>query len=183
MREFQSTPPVVEGRRTVRWLSTLTCTSFNPRPPLSRGEGRPCVHGDTDQLEPVSIHAPRCRGAKDKEPNMTDTTLKFQSTPPVVEGRRRARSPHAGDISCFNPRPPLSRGEGRRTTASCRPYRFQSTPPVVEGRRAMLPAWNSKGEVSIHAPRCRGAKASRVTSTGDLPTFQSTPPVVEGRRA
>ena len=82
---FQSTPPVAEGRCPLRGVDADEARSFNPRPPLPRGDALPAAvafdAGSLFQSTPpvaegrcttiitstnqtgVSIHAPRCRGA------------------------------------------------------------------------------------------------------------------------
>ena len=179
---FQSTPLVVEGRSpSVIPVLSRFVGSFNPRPSLSRGEARQAIQARWPRA--VSIHAPRCRGAKPAGLHATGDVLVFQSTPLVVEGRSRlgylsattcsqfqstplvveGRSRCCGSeakrISSFNPRPSLSRGEAALS--------------VVAARQRFL--------VSIHAPRCRGAKRGYPWCGQPLVLFQSTPLVVEGR--
>jgi len=83
---------------------------------------------------PVSIHAPRCRGA--------------------MPGGKQLHPGRAG----FNPRPPLPRGD-----ADCRNRRraynpgFNPRPPLPRGDAAALADGAGWSVVSIHAPRCRGA--------------------------
>ena len=83
----------------------------------------------------VSIHAPRCRGAMpDSRKAMRKHQGLFQSTPPVAEGRCPLNQLVTHQHSCFNPRPPLPRGDAGYWTDS-----------------------SDDANVSIHAPRCRGA--------------------------
>ena len=108
-RLFQSTPPVAGGRMCRCVISFATAGSFNPRPPLLGGEwvnsmrravpswkfqstppvagGRMPSHQDSAGAGRVSIHAPRCWGANDHEPEQSRSQHPFQSTPPVAGGR------------------------------------------------------------------------------------------------
>ncbi len=91
----------------------------------------------------------------------TPRTSRFQSTPPVAEGR--CHSPGRA-IRCpgksFNPRPPLPRGDA-------------PVAPRLE-RRYM--------QVSIHAPRCRGAMPTiGIHIPQGITGFNPRPPVAEGR--
>ncbi len=142
---FQSTPPVAEGRCITVITGQPGSGSFNPRPPLPRGDAPPSscpgwivmvsIHAPRCrgamqifplaialQL-PVSIHAPRCRGAMPRLAYESLAKLGFQSTPPVAEGRCRG-----GQVTANNP------------------YLFQSTPPVAEGRCPSPVASESKRE-------------------------------------
>ena len=109
--EFQSTPPVAQGRSLRRSCRADALTGFNPRPRLPRGEAGNKENRSLDNL--VSIHAPGCPGAK-RLNDMTHISCiptgfnprprlprgeawqfsicfiegaKFQSTPPVAQGR------------------------------------------------------------------------------------------------
>ena len=89
----------------------------------------------------VSIHAPRCRGAMHCcRLHRRGEIIVFQSTPPVAEGRCRQGGVLLPDRQGFNPRPPLPRGDARKTLAA-------------------IEAWI----VSIHAPRCRGAMPAHLS--------------------
>ena len=101
--------------------------------PRCRGATRAGAQG-TNRGSFVSIHAPRCRGATPMYNKVTLQTRKFQSTPPVAEGRRHSRFSCRSTYVRFNPRPPLPRGDA----------------PLVADE-VVGPM------VSIHAPRCRGA--------------------------
>ena len=131
----------------------------------------------------VSIHAPRCRGAMPARPRSRRLIRRFQSTPPVAEGRCIEISAGASALACFNPRPPLPRGDAEGSDAargidavSIHAPRCRGAMPPRSGR--LCP----RRHVSIHAPRCRGAMPG-VARPGDRRTtmFQSTPPVAEGR--
>ncbi len=64
--EFQSTPPVAGGRCQQRpGGDGGQCHGFNPRPPLPGGDA-PRIY-DQMPSKPVSIHAPRCRGAMHRQ--------------------------------------------------------------------------------------------------------------------
>ncbi len=154
----------------------------------------------------VSIHAPRCRGAMRRTRRRTLPMSRFQSTPPVAEGRCRMAAPVRCSAGCFNPRPPLPRGDASGVLLRWGNYqvsihaprcrgamrqiaqpvrqrrRFQSTPPVAEGRcdgDARL--GRRGGDVSIHAPRCRGAMPQKSGSRSRPPNcFNPRPPLPRG---
>ena len=133
---FQSTPLVVEGRSWWRaWVTRPRSRSFNPRPSLSRGEA---MIGQLIGLQAlVSIHAPRCRGAKPPTSRQRPSKSRsFQSTPLVVEGRSISQSRRLRSACCVSIHAPRCRGA------------------KPEWRAVSDMAW----AVSIHAPRCRGAK-------------------------
>ena len=157
-QQFQSTPLVVEGRScALRGRRSPAIPCFNPRPSLSRGEAGLSVVRSAPC--PVSIHAPRCRGAK----------------PPV-------HSNSGEKCICFNPRPSLSRGEAPCATWTLTPSAVSIHAPRCRGaKRLPLICVMPATPVSIHAPRCRGAKPAGLHATGDVLVFQSTPLVVEGR--
>jgi len=157
--QFQSTPPVAEGRCAKGGTGRVQDGScFNPRPPLPRGDATAFAVGRAPHR--VSIHAPRCRGAMPWPPACPARRTRFQSTPPVAEGRCLAESSFtlAVPVSIHAPR--------------C--------------RGAMLIAEIGEEhitQVSIHAPRCRGAMQRRLPMARAGRWFQSTPPVAEGRCA
>ena len=155
---------------------------FNPRPSLSRGEAKSrCRVRRESQVsihaprcrgakpffgsngrrgrQLVSIHAPRCRGAKPVPGGTWRRPLTFQSTPLVVEGR---------------------------SACTCRPRLwsnpFQSTPLVVEGRSAMAPRCSASISVFQSTPLVvEGRSATSRSTANSSRSFQSTPLVVEGR--
>ena len=161
IHRFQSTPPVAGGR----------CAQCSPQRAPN---------------QPVSIHAPRCRGA------MPATVSKVFAIP-----------------SCFNPRPPLPGGDAySRMDEYGGNIEFQSTPPVAGGRctdrisikfdsvgfnpRPPLPG----GDASDAAPKLAWLQCFNPRPPlpgGDANTiidwcyiinrFQSTPPVAGGRCA
>ena len=154
---FQSTPPVAEGRCAgdVRH-DAADLTGFNPRPPLPRGDARCQTTRAPYRL--VSIHAPRCRGAMHAEVDRFLVSDKFQSTPPVAEGRCATAQRNRHPLDCFNPRPPLPRGDALAQGANAgRPGRFNPRPPLPRGDAPASLALRANRAVSIHAPRCRGA--------------------------
>ena len=103
--EFQSTPPVAEGRREQERKEPITDHLFQSTPPVPEGRGR-CIIKALLPLPrvyravlychltnaTVSIHAPRCRGATPFAFLLSVDICSFQSTPPVAEGRRTTRS-------------------------------------------------------------------------------------------
>ena len=155
---FQSTPLVVEGRSATHTRAPRSARCFNPRPSLSRGEAQAprCPATASASFNPrpslsrgealadvglpvftagVSIHAPRCRGAK----QVAATSFEVQS--------------------CFNPRPSLSRGEAETHAASTSyDISFNPRPSLSRGEALTIPHEPVPPLVSIHAPRCRGAK-------------------------
>ena len=141
---FQSTPLVVEGRSGGRAPRDWRCAGVSIHAPRCRGAKPPGLFVSDDMLA-VSIHAPRCRGAKQVLRLGSKAHQQFQSTPLVVEGRSCAlRGRRSPAIPCFNPRPSLSRGEAGLSVV----------------RSAPCP-------VSIHAPRCRGAKPPVHSNSGE----------------
>ncbi len=160
----------------------MYCASFNPRPPLPRGD--------------AARHNKRLSVAE-----------QFQSTPPVAEGRcARGVGGAPGRNAGFNPRPPLPRGDAPLVTSATQlTVGFNPRPPLPRGDavglcnrsrgsdcfnpRPPLPRGDALGRnlmadpvhVSIHAPRCRGAMRWRWSHSKFTRTFQSTPPVAEGR--
>ena len=178
---FQSTPPVAGGRCFRHMTGEIHSSCFNPRPPLpggdAPGEGRiaqplkgfnprpPLPGGDARQgtamkiITPVSIHAPRCRGAM----------------PAKCSSYLRA-------TRCFNPRPPLPGGDAQRQDEDdVDRNQFQSTPPVAGGRCIQrYDVQTPSPFVSIHAPRCRGAMQVKQAVVAANEMFQSTPPVAGG---
>ena len=117
----------------------------------------------------VSIHAPRCRGAKRGITNAGSSGCTFQSTPPVAGERSRSPPTTAAPVPSFNPRPPLPGSEARRMTARTFHYLVSIHAPRCRGaKRPECLDRSDTDEVSIHAPRCRGAKQRRYhnVSTG-----------------
>ncbi len=106
---FNPRPPLPGGDAGRTRRRYLHRRSFNPRPPLPGGDALPA--GNSFYFPPVSIHAPRCRGA--------------------MPG---GKASSAGALPSFNPRPPLPGGDARHHHL-CEPrIMFQSTPPVAGGR-------------------------------------------------
>ena len=181
---FQSTPPRGDARHNHSLTSIPTIVSihaprcrgamprepscrwpacehsFNPRPPLPRGDAGPW-RTHLLPVQRVSIHAPRCRGAMPT--GVTAIVLvqsKFQSTPPVAEGRCHKHVVHDLADLTFQSTPPVAEGRcpyHAKRNAIIRA--FQSTPPVAEGRCRFF-NWLSARYLNL---------------------FQSTPPVAEGR--
>ena len=108
---FQSTPPVAQGRSADRRRHSSFARCFNPRPRLPRGE----ASRTTSAARPtaVSIHAPGCPGAKLQRIARPTSEARFQSTPPVAQGRSSRAMPRERTSTGFNPRPRLPRGEAR----------------------------------------------------------------------
>ena len=132
-------------------------SGFNPRPPLPRGDARQLLARITLPW-PVSIHAPRCRGAMLTRSRPCWSIIGFQSTPPVAEGRCRAPPTAPRIPRSFNPRPPLPRGDARqRRQCWFRSTCFNPRPPLQRGDAQYWSQFIVAILVSIHAPRCRGA--------------------------
>ncbi len=131
--EFQSTLPVA-GERSARRFVQGRRRGVSIHAPRCRG-AKPCPVTDSMRETLVSIHAPRCRGAKPWFYRYKSPVDEFQSTLPVA-GERSVSGPwyRLPDV-CFNPRSPLPGSEAMQD----------------EERTVFL-------FVSIHAPRCRGAK-------------------------
>jgi len=154
---FQSTPPVAEGRCVSAGVMAVRPGSFNPRPPLPRGDAsadrrrrRQCA---------VSIHAPRCRGAMRPLHRLHPLVPRFQSTPPVAEGRCPAPHRAAAGSRHVSIHAPRCRGAMPwRRWRICRECR-----------------------VSIHAPRCRGAMPiGHWLPAGEQGCFNPRPPLPRG---
>ncbi len=189
----------------MRRASGCSCCCFNPRPPSPRGDA---IH--EQQLRDgyrVSIHAPRHRGAMQANSGCPTAAHRFQSTPPVTEGRCASSASRLRPNSTFQSTPPVTEGRcGRISLRRTRPISFQSTPPVTEGRCRQVERRNvyfrwfqstppvTEGRcslsdrvrkmwdtVSIHAPRHRGAMPKSDIEAECKQWFQSTPPVTEGR--
>ena len=89
----------------------LICDSlFQSTPPVAEGRCRAEMWHIKNELK-VSIHAPRCRGAMLPGRHRRNGQRRFQSTPPVAEGRCNRRRGLIAASGCFNPRPPLPRGD------------------------------------------------------------------------
>jgi len=85
---FNPRPPLPgsEARVALGWRALAS--RFNPRPPLPGSEaGR---QFEMSGLADVSIHAPRCRGAKPETTPRRSRLSLFQSTPPVAGERSSA---------------------------------------------------------------------------------------------
>ena len=155
---FNPRPSLSRGEAKVKRESAYPSRCFNPRPSLSRGEAA------IDQVELggvalVSIHAPRCRGAKPVTSTPSTSREKFQSTPLVVEGRSQTPTSAERKRQSFNPRPSLSRGEAVRPLQDRGRPRVSIHAPRCRGaKHAAWDAARGAQKVSIHAPRCRGAK-------------------------
>ena len=131
---FQSTLPVAGERSGVKGVPSVAFCAVSIHAPRCRG-AKPAM--DTVFVSPkiVSIHAPRCRGAKHASAVVRQRLEAFQSTLPVAGERSKSDSGFGSSLTSFNPRSPLPGSEARYAR---------------EHRGRQL--------VSIHAPRCRGAK-------------------------
>ena len=106
---FQSTLPVA-GERSRGWIWINNVTPwFQSTLPVAGERSKP--EDDVDPFDAVSIHAPRCRGAKQFCDSDGRDDYEFQSTLPVAG----ERSFHAGfmiaNTTSFNPRSPLPGSE------------------------------------------------------------------------
>ena len=164
-------------------MSVRIC--FNPRPSLPRGDA--VVLFDFFLLQPVSIHAPRCRGAMLVNIGSMQGGFCVSIHAPRCRGAMQSpflsrRSP---DESGFNPRPSLPRGDAPYFRKHRKPANwFQSTPLVAEGRCAKrpgsLPVWRRFNP----RPSLPRGDATTLAVTGRARSaFQSTPLVAEGRCA
>ncbi len=133
--KFQSTLPVAGERSLPGRRTGLRHQPVSIHAPRCRG-AKPWHDGRHADRRQVSIHAPRCRGAKPNDP-----------------------LPIPGHHPSFNPRSPLPGSEARDIQrmriclyVSIHAPRCRGAKPVASNTR--LPV----GAVSIHAPRCRGAK-------------------------
>jgi len=204
---FNPRPPLPGGDAGGQWADVKGPDGFNPRPPLPGGDAtklpleplyqwpvsihaprcRGAMQYPLDELNeriPVSIHAPRCRGAMLKRGRVRSMSSMFQSTPPVAGGRCIL----PGSVSCclrrtrFNPRPPLPGGDARCGRAMpTGPDSFNPRPPLPGGDAPLVSCPRGQILVSIHAPRCRGAMPAAKLNPMKNGLFQSTPPVAGGR--
>ncbi len=157
---FQSSPPEFGGRVVPRRRCRTPTAGFNPRPPNSGGASRcpttrrrptrgfnprppnsggaSCAAIAVRSHPPVSILAPRIRGARQPSFGKLAVAALFQSSPPEFGGRVVCCPLFRHRLHCFNPRPPNSGG-------------------ASEGADDVRPSF----VVSILAPRIRGARRHR----------------------
>ncbi len=186
-KQFQSTPPVAEGRCPPINRRSLFPAKVSIHAPRCRG-AMPGFHGRLAELDGVSIHAPRCRGAMPRLEDLPGVFVqRFNPRPPLPRGDASICYRVSHVANCFNPRPPLPRGDARHLHPQAqRPRRFNPRPPLPRGDafsrhrqgtqrqgfnpRPPLPRGDAVMEipfiddvcvVSIHAPRCRGAMPAR----------------------
>ena len=159
--EFQSTPPVAGGRCLRCVCHWRNFRMFQSTPPVAGGR---CVQDSSfSQTIPVSIHAPRCRGAMRLACRVISSSSDlFQSTPPVAGGRCHTSHKPTEKLHEVSIHAPRCRG-------------------------AMRIGWrdpNHVGRVSIHAPRCRGAMRPAKRGKRPLETcFNPRPPLPGGDAA
>ncbi|CAI07958.1 hypothetical protein ebA3256 [Aromatoleum aromaticum EbN1] len=103
---FNPRPPSPRGDAQCRLGQPRRTACFNPRPPSPRGDALERL--PADQGQPVSIHAPRHRGAMHRSSSFCGVVILFQSTPPVTEGRCQAGArlfaPQVANVSIHAPR-------------------------------------------------------------------------------
>ncbi len=181
--KFQSTLPVA-GERSGFGLSWCRfAVEFQSTLPVA-GERSHLDPGWQPEYREVSIHAPRCRGAKLVSLYPSACSWRFQSTLPVAGERSSPARPSPKASPCFNPRSPLPGSEAERDDLpAALGNRFQSTLPVA-GERS---AGNHRiariaANVSIHAPRCRGAKPARRCVESERPEVSIHAPRCRGAK-
>ncbi len=159
---FNPRSPLPGSEASSRTARIHQSSCFNPRSPLPGSEAcwRRCSALDRS----VSIHAPRCRGAKRSARTGPRGICLVSIHAPRCRGakQRRMLVGILGLEPSFNPRSPLPGSEAIWTHGlNAMTNQFQSTLPVA-GERSVSSERNFVAfVVSIHAPRCRGAKHSR----------------------
>ena len=155
---FQSTPPVAGERFVICTSSAWRTRPVSIHAPRCRG-AMPLAVPAWPSVPFVSIHAPRCRGAMHRKTSGSARFDPFQSTPPVAGERCAEQSTFfKPPRQRFNPRPPLPGSDATSCAHTPAAELFQSTPPVA-------------GE------RCPRFCSSMTQTQG----FQSTPPVAGER--
>ncbi len=205
---FQSTPPVTEGRCQADPPSADLRHVVSIHAPRHRGAMHLRFRLVLATVR-VSIHAPRHRGAMrrrrtprrrgrnsrfnprppsprgDAWPDAGTPALenKFQSTPPVTEGRCHWFATAAAAFSAVSIHAPRHRGAMPMYVPVWLQLSAGFNPRPPSPRGDARPGGRVAGHlaVSIHAPRHRGAMRSLRCRSDSLPWFQSTPPVTEGR--
>ncbi len=182
-------------------------SSFNPRPPLPGSDA--LARSDAFEYSPVSIHAPRCRGAMPAMGHGAWEQGMFQSTPPVAGERCKwsvcccvvyapvsIHAPRCRGAMQFASVRKVSKQQVSIHAPRCRGAMPGTLPGLVLWRqccfnpRPPLPGSDAGHKktrqrgfvVSIHAPRCRGAMPLRTVPMPEpAGKFQSTPPVAGER--
>ena len=158
-------------------------SGFNPRSPLPGSEAEENVGrhpgtrtqfqstlpvaGERSDLdawlecndESVSIHAPRCRGAKRVERTEFRRFRRFNPRSPLPGSEAFAERAGTEVEKCFNPRSPLPGSEAMKFFDRRSVFlRFNPRSPLPGSEAAAFLVFARLDVVSIHAPRCRGAK-------------------------
>ncbi len=111
---FNPRPPSPRGDAFSVSISPRACTRFNPRPPSPRGDA--VKPGRLRCPMPVSIHAPRHRGAMPAGQLERQAGRVVSIHAPRHRGAmRRFPCLRRSCRTCFNPRPPSPRGDALRT--------------------------------------------------------------------
>ncbi len=88
---FNPRSPLPGSDALFRLVDSAKRQCFNPRSPLPGSDA--ARRRTRSKCYPVSIHAPRCRGAMPEDALMTDLIFEFQSTLPVAGERCVAMCP------------------------------------------------------------------------------------------
>ncbi len=125
---------------------------------------------------------PVAEGRCDSGLSTSTPILAFQSAPPVAEGRCGHPGRNVAHQKRFNPRPPSPRGDALLPMPGQTLHgRFNPRPPSPRGDAYTAPAHHELQDVSIRAPRRRGAMLEAGVLGMLERMFQSAPPVAEGR--
>ena len=158
---FQSTPPVA-GERSQAQTDAARIEAVSIHAPRCRG-AKPDQRQGADDEDAVSIHAPRCRGAK--PPSYLAASrlwLGFNPRPPLPGSEAIKISRLRMSPPCFNPRPPLPGSEALAAFFFAGGAAVSIHAPRCRGAKRLDADVLGNGlRVSIHAPRCRGAKRQR----------------------
>ena len=143
---FQSTPPVAGERFVICTSSAWRTRPVSIHAPRCRG-AMPLAVPAWPSVPFVSIHAPRCRGAMRYLCSVGLNQAQFQSTPPVAGERCIDLEKQRVNIARVSIHAPRCRGAMLWTARNLRPrFTFQSTPPVA-GERCTCPTLNRSGKV------------------------------------
>ena len=110
-------------------------------------------------MTPVSILAPRCRGAQRTGMRAGELCGLFQSSPPVAGGRNLFTNMRPLVFNSFQSSPPVAGGRNAAKKSPCAGAScFNPRPPLPGGATDAACGVSATILVSILAPRCRGAQ-------------------------
>ena len=205
--QFQSTPPVTEGRCAAETATDAAPQTVSIHAPRHRG-AMPCVTSLLRLVFPVSIHAPRHRGAMPDWPAVPIADICVSIHAPRHRGAMRVDDGITCRVLLVSIHAPRHRGAMHDMSVIKDELTIVSIhAPRHRGAMQLAKAIDRDDlVVSIHAPRHRGAMptcSATCASTAacfnprppsprgdakvcadnkiDSIEFQSTPPVTEGR--